>query len=90
MEVVHRMADTPNSRASSRSNEPGCRRGIEDSQGSVQLDDSPTHILADREEVGSFRNRPVCIPSDAPAFSIFQLEIGSSSGSHRCFDSGLE
>ena len=35
MELAHRMADIPNSRASSRSNEPGCRQGIEDSQGPV-------------------------------------------------------
>ena len=45
MEVVHRTADIPNSRASSRGNEPSCRPGIEDSQGLLQLDDSPTYIL---------------------------------------------
>ena len=88
MEVVHRAAYIPNSRASSRSNEPGCRWGIKDSQGPMQLDDSPTHNLADREEFGSFRNRPVCILSHTPGSLLFQLKFKSSRRSHRCFHSG--
>lgn len=56
MEVVHRAADIPKSRASSRGSEPSCRRRIKDSQGPLQLDDSPTHILTDQEKLSPLEN----------------------------------
>ena len=90
MEVVYRAPDISDSRAPSRSDESSSRRRIKDSARSLRLDASPSTVLTDREESGSPRGGHVCIPPDAPASTLFQLETGSGSGSNGCLHSGLE
>ena len=90
MEVMHREADFPNSRTPFRDTEPSGRRGVEDSLGLLQLDDSSTSILPDRQETGSLGGGLVYILPDTTAPLVFQPETGSSHRGNRCLHSGLE
>ena len=90
MEVVYRSANIPNSRTPPRNTESSSRRGVEDSERSVRLDDPSTSVCSDPEEDGASRSGHVCFPSNTSASTLFQLEARSSSRGNRCFQSGLE
>ena len=90
MKVMYGLANILNSRASSGNNESGSRRGVEDSERPVRLDDPSTTVCTDREEDGASTSGHVCTTSNTSATTLFQLEARSSSRGNGCFQSGLE
>ena len=60
------------SRAPAR--KPNCRRGIEESEGSMRLDATPRSVCKDSEGAGPSGGGPVCLSVDSPASSLHQLE----------------
>ena len=87
MEVVHRVPDILDGRASPRGVESRSGRKVKKP---LRLDAPPTFVLTDQGEDWSPRSGHVCISSHSPTPTLLQLEAGPSSGSNRCICSRLE
>ena len=90
VEMVSGSTHFPNSGTPARQGESDCRRGIQDSERSMRLDDLSKSVCPDTARDGPPRGGPVCISPNTSTASFLQLETRSPGRSHRCIHSGLE
>ena len=86
--MVHVPGHYPESQSPTWAPQHCSRQGVQGESRQMGLEASPKHFSKNQPDLGTLCSRPVCIQTNTPITSVFQLEARPSSSSNGCLPPG--